>query len=200
MTAAIVSSEHFEDRTDIEYSSGHRLASNTALLAAFVGAVAGGPLVTTVVPHAVAHVGLRAPFFGLPARDVEQQVFDFGYVTTDLADEIVTDLARLNDGWAGEGPFAPSAHVIRDVEHVLAELPLSAHAMPDVEVDDDGRTSLFWLDEHGRVLSLNFAGNGRVICLYVDSDTSKCKARTIVAHDAVGLFAFLEEVMLLRIF
>jgi hypothetical protein len=74
---------------------------------------------------------------------------------------VLETLSALNDGWNGEGSFAPSESVRSDIEAVLALAPTPPKP-PLLEVDDDGTVALLW-DRLHTTFALTFLGDGTVV-------------------------------------
>ncbi|WP_313602469.1 hypothetical protein [Rhizobium sp.] len=77
--------------------------------------------------------------------------------------QIVHDLSRLVDGWAGTDSVAPSYPVLLDLLSVSSLIPASI-VEPETEVDpDDGSVILRWFNEDAsESFSLTFLGKGEV--------------------------------------
>nr|WP_295888660.1 hypothetical protein [uncultured Devosia sp.] len=106
-----------------------------------------------------------------------------------VADGILGDLGRLVDGWNGQGTVAPSAAVQADVADVLSVINLAE--APEVHVDDDGVTSLIWMVDE-RLASLEFFGNGKVVCTIADPDPAESWSKKYDVTDDVGIVGSLE--------
>ncbi|MDI2109516.1 MULTISPECIES: hypothetical protein [Bradyrhizobium] len=111
-----------------------------------------------------------------------------------IADKVVLELARLKNGWAGEGSMAPPKATIKDVGAVLDLLPISA-AMPLVEVEeDDGTVSLRWLASDGqRSFSLVCRGSGRVTGVVATINPPRSSPWSAAVSDEVQIASKLEE-------
>jgi hypothetical protein len=76
------------------------------------------------------------------------------------ANEIISQLGQLQDGWSGASSFAPADSVKRDIYEALAAIGGFVRE-PEVEVDDDGSVALLWptadID-----FAMTFLGNGKV--------------------------------------
>jgi hypothetical protein len=76
-------------------------------------------------------------------------------------EKMLTELGRLQDGWAGVGSISPSSDILRDVEHVIAALDQEIET-PEFEIDpDDGCVTMFW-QGGSQAFSLIVSGNGLI--------------------------------------
>ncbi len=155
------------------------------LLATSGGANATGNVVTTQQQ--------RVHFLGTGSRDTALRSDAKAVVSTfNAQDHIVTELARLVNGWGGPETLAPSASIQNDVGRVVSMLNISTDTMPEVHIDDDGATSLIWANDGSHLLSLEFFGKGYVACAFSHEDQTKCLFEKIDISDEIGLAGFLE--------
>ncbi|UYN98336.1 MAG: hypothetical protein KIT02_10195 [Devosia sp.] len=112
--------------------------------------------------------------------------------SSDIADHVVTELGRLQDGWI-EGAIAPSAAIQADVARVLSAFALHQDHLPEVEVDEDGRVALRWLLDRESLFSLEFSGRGEVICSFVHDNPSRCVAKIIPVIDDTAVHRFVVD-------
>jgi len=110
------------------------------------------------------------------------------------ASQILRNLGRLTDGWAGDDTVAPSHGVIKDFQAASIAFPPLV-SLPEIEVDpDDGSVVLRWITAEGKeTFSLTFVGNGSVTG-YFSSDTSAEPAWSAMVTEARKLATkFTEE-------
>jgi hypothetical protein len=105
---------------------------------------------------------------------------------------IVTQLARLNDGWAGPGSVAPSEAVLNDALAVSSCLPPNVQP-PETEVDaEDGCVTLIWKGEKSvQFFAIIFSGNGAV--MGVAPNQANYKPWRLPVSDELGIVSKLED-------
>lgn len=111
-----------------------------------------------------------------------------------VADKVVLELAKLENGWAGEGTVAPSKKTIEEIGAVLDLLPANV-AMPLIEVEEeDGAVSLRWIAANGpRSFSLVCRGAGRVTGVVATIDPPRSTAWSAYVTDDVQIASKVED-------
>lgn len=149
----------------------------------FMGGGAQAGVTSTTPPSAIAR--LR------PTWDTHL-VSNAAAEQTRVSDEIIGELGRLQDGWAGDGSVAPPENVRRDVEAFLGVLTLTEKNAPSVEVDDEtGNVTFFWMIDFQQLISVDFFGDGHARCAYSNRDASKSFRARIHLNDDRELVSFL---------
>lgn len=111
-----------------------------------------------------------------------------------VADHVVLELGKLENGWAGKGSAAPSRKIIEEIAAVMDLLPKNI-AMPSIEVEEeDGMVSLRWIAVNGqRSFSLTCQGTGRVTGVVSTVDPPLSKPWSAAVSDDVKIALKLED-------
>ncbi|RXH15150.1 hypothetical protein EAS54_18865 [Bradyrhizobium guangzhouense] len=111
-----------------------------------------------------------------------------------LAERVGFELAKLADGWAGDGSVAPSIKVVRDVGLVLNQLPFKTR-IPIVDIDEEnGSVAVRWIaDDRMKSFSLVFRGNGKVSGVLATIDPPRSKSWSFEVGEEVQIASKLEE-------
>jgi hypothetical protein len=82
---------------------------------------------------------------------------------------ILEEIGRLKPGWAGNGSVAPHPGVVKDIQTIVALLPLGTKK-PSVEVDpSDGEVKLAWRsDAEPRALAITVCGDRKAKVIQSD--------------------------------
>jgi hypothetical protein len=141
---------------------GARIAAwTTATMVAAAPAVIGAARDSLFSSFAVSHDVI----WGFAAADT---------TWPDTADEIVTEIGRLPQGWAGPASVVPSTDTLDDIGHVIGYLPPNFRR-PLIEIDEDeGDVTLSWMSaDQRRMFSLHFHGTHNVIGSYTSLDSGE---------------------------
>lgn len=120
-----------------------------------------------------------------------------------LALNLVRNIGRLKDGWAGPDSRAPSSTVTDDILRILFSTNILVRgAEPEIEVEADyGFVSLRWFDaDHQNSLTITFYGGGRIIATYSSLVAPRLGAREFSTQDIGELSSFLSETSIENIF
>jgi hypothetical protein len=157
------------------------------LLAGTTGASATGSVITPQQP--------RVHMFATSSRETALRAEARTTISQPASqDTIVTELSRLTDGWAGQGTRAPTTSIIDDVDLVISVLNINPDNIPEVQIDDDGATTLLWTDLDGSLLTLEFFGKGYVACTFSHAEIEKCRFKKILTKDEIGIANFLDQI------
>lgn len=91
---------------------------------------------------------------------------------SDELQAVLEEVGRLKDGWAGPASIAPKAGAVRDIQSVVALLPIGTKK-PSVEVDpSDGEVKLAWRSStEPRSLAISISGDRKA--RIIQSDLNK---------------------------
>ncbi len=138
-------------------AAGHRYSRHTFLAKTFVS---GGFSTAVFIGAACGNQPLVMPSF-TGSNTVSALAGQSHSPRPTGLEKVLTELGRLQDGWAGVGSVSPSSDVLRDVEHVIAALDQEIET-PQFEIDpDDGSVTMFW-QGGSQAFSLIVSGNGSI--------------------------------------
>ena len=110
-----------------------------------------------------------------------------------LDETILSELGRLEDGWSGHGSIAPTDQIIKDVSAILRTLKLKSKENLDVQVDDDGRVTFFWLINPEELLSVDIYGDRKVRCNYSPENFEDSESKIFDIDDHRHIYNFIDS-------
>ena len=106
---------------------------------------------------------------------------------------ILAELGRLEDGWSGHGSVAPTDQIINDVSAILRILKLKSKENLDIQVDDDGRVTFFWLIKPEELLSVDIYGDGKVRCNYSPENFEDSESKIFDVDNHRHIYNFIDS-------
>ena len=110
-----------------------------------------------------------------------------------LNDTIIAELRNLEDGWSGQNSIAPSAQIIMDVNAILKILKLKSKDNLDIQVDEDGKVTFFWMKSPEELLSMDIYGDGTVRCNFSPENFSNSVSDFFDVSDSRQIYNFIDS-------
>ena len=110
-----------------------------------------------------------------------------------LEDKILAELDSFEDGWSGHGSLAPTDQIINDVSAILRILKLKSKENLDIQVDDDGKVTFFWMIKPEVLLSVDIYGDSKVRCNFSPENFEDSESKIFDIDDNRDIYNFIDS-------